>query len=236
MSNSITIEALPNVPTIVRGDDIGKIVLNTLKVAGFKIQENDVLCVASKAVSVAEGREISLEDIEVSDAAEKIYGKIPRKDVRTIQVMINETGKPDGSGLVVTGSHIAGWLPSGLRLTSAGVDKKDDTSVYLLPKDADASAKFIGHRILEATNQNVGVVITDSDGREDKRGATQVAVGVYGIPPLRVTDTEETICDMLAASAALVMGQRGAGRPIALIRGVEYVFDDSVSIVDATTR
>ena len=91
---------------------------------------------------------------------------------------------------------------------------------------------------------NVGVIITDSDGRVDKLGATQVAIGVYGIPPLRynkafdlITKKEkqisETICDMLAASAGLLMGQRGQNKPVVIISGFEFDFDKNSSINDS---
>lgn len=90
----------------------------------------------------------------------------------------------------------------------------------------------------------MAVVITDSDGREDKRGATQVAIGIYGIPPLRKTAVidsngetikfqEETLCDMIAASAGLVMGQRGTGIPAVIIKGIEYEWSETTNIKDA---
>ena len=90
---------------------------------------------------------------------------------------------------------------------------------------------------------NVAIIITDSEGRPDKRGSAQIAIGAYGIPPLRVSETEvdggkikrseETICDMLAASAALLMGQRGFNRPVVRINGFDYKFDVDANINDA---
>jgi F420-0:gamma-glutamyl ligase len=78
------------------------------------------------------------------------------------------------------------------------------------------------------------VIITGSDGRVDKLGATQIAVGVHGIPPLRRGgEAEETLCDMIAAAAGIVMGQRDAGCPAALVRGVDYSFDADARITDA---
>jgi coenzyme F420-0:L-glutamate ligase / coenzyme F420-1:gamma-L-glutamate ligase len=243
MSDRVTVETVPNIPPIEPGQEIGDVLLTAIESAGATLAENDIICVASKIVSIAERRQISLEDVEAGDVATSIHQRVPRKDPRTIQLMIDETGKPDGSRLEISGSYIAGWMPNGLYLTSAGIDKVDAESVILLPEDADKSAKHIGQRILEATGINVGIIITDSDGREDKKGATQLAVGVYGVPPLRVTEytsaegktqtTEETLCDMLAASAALIMGQRGTNKPSVIIRGVDYTFDPTVTIRDA---
>jgi len=243
MSDRITIETLPNIPYIESGQEIGDILLTAIKSSGIILEENDIMCVASKAVSIAEQRQINLVDVEAGEIAKQIHERVPRKDVRTLQLMIDETGKPDGSRLEIQGNYIAGWLPNGLRLTSAGVDKMSAETVILLPENSDESAKRIGQRILESTGNNVGIIITDSDGREDKKGATQLAIGVYGVPPLRVTESvsdegktqvaEETLCDMVAASAALIMGQRGTNKPAVLIRGIDYEFNPNVVIQDA---
>ena len=243
MSDRITVETLPNIPYIESGQEIGDILLTAIKSAGIILEENDIICVASKAVSIAEQRQINLVDVDAGEIAKQIHERVPRKDVRTLQLMIDETGKPDGSRLEIQGNYIAGWLPNGLRLTSAGVDKMSAETVILLPENSDESAKRIGQRILETTGINVVIIITDSDGREDKKGATQLAIGVYGVPPLRVTESisdegktqvaEETLCDMVAASAALIMGQRGTNKPAVLIRGIDYEFNPNVVIQDA---
>ncbi len=243
MSERIQLEAIPNIPYIEQDDNVGQILVEAAQQVGIDFQENDIVCVASKAVSIAEGRFKNLSEVEVSEIAEQIHQKVPRKDPRAVQVIIDETGAPDGSRIDLGDNYIAGWLPNGLRLTSSGVDKNGPEEVILLPEDADASARVIGKTILEATGINVGVIITDSDGRIDKKGATQIAIGIYGLPPIRSTETidetgkpkvsEETVCDMLAASAALIMGQRGTNKPAVLIRGYDYKFDKNSSIRQA---
>ena len=141
-------------------------------------------------------------------------------------------------------NYIGCRLENGLKLTSGGIDKKSVDEVFLLPKNPDASAKRISEYLKLSLGKNVAVVITDSDGREDKRGATQVAIGIYGIPPLRKTAVidsngetikfqEETLCDMIAASAGLVMGQRGTGIPAVIIKGIEYEWSETTNIKDA---
>ena len=116
--NNIQITALPNVPYIDNGDNISDIIINSVDNAKITFKENDILCVSSKAVSISEGRIMSLNDVVVSDVANKIHKKIPRKDPRTIQVIIDETGSPDGSRIDLDINYIAGWLPNGLRLTN----------------------------------------------------------------------------------------------------------------------
>ena len=246
MPNRILIEVLLNVPLIQEGDDISQIILDKAEETGITFKELDIICVASKAVSTAEGRSLSLANIEVSQVAKHIHRQIPRKDPRAIQVIIDETGQPDGSRLDVRDNYIGGWLPNGLFLTSAGVDKNGPEEVILLPENPDASAKAIGKKIFGIKGVNVGVIITDSDGRIEKQGATQIAIGVYGVPPLRVTESvtqagttktsEETVCDMMAAAAGLIMGQRGTNKPVVLIRGYEYTFNECSSIRESLSR
>lgn len=243
MSERISIEAVPNMPQIVAGDNIGEIIVNKSQETDFELKEHDILCIASKAVSSAEDNIVQLDTIEPSDVAHKIHERIPRKDVRAVQAIIDATGEPSGSRLEVKDNYVGGWLPNGLFLTSAGVDKLGSKELILLPEDADASARTIGHRILELTGINVAVIITDSEGRPDKRGSAQIAIGVYGIPPLRVSEaeldggkikkSEETVCDMLAASAALLMGQRGFNTPVVRISGFNYQFSPEATIDDA---
>ena len=245
MSERISIEAIPNMPEIVTGDDIGEIIVDKTRETNFGLKEHDILCIASKAVSLAEGEPVALDTVSVGDVAQKLHKLIPRKDPRTLQLIIDATGVDDASRLDLDDNYIAGWLPNGNRLTSAGVDKMDSEHVILLPEDPDKSASTIGTTILNATGINVAVIITDSDGRVEKRGATQVAIGVYGVPPVRVTEhaekgevvrNEETTCDMLAASAGLLMGQRGTNRPVVLIRGHEYEFNKTATIFDALVK
>ncbi len=243
MNSQISIEGIPNIPFVEASQDVGEIILAAIESAGIELRDNDIICIASKVISIAEERVVKLTDIVASDTAQQIHQKVPRKDARIIQFIINQTGKDDASRVVVQDNYIAGGLPNGLRLTSAGVDKMDSETVILLPENSDQSAKLIGQKILESTGVNIGIIITDSDGREDKKGATQIAIGVYGIPPLRITEslmddgkksmTEETLCDMLAASAALIMGQRGTNKPAVLIRGVDYIFNPNVGIKDS---
>lgn len=234
----IRITDIQNFPHINSGDNLPSIIVNTLKESEFFPEEHDVFCVASKIVSLSEKRFVNLSTVTPGELALKIHEQAPNKDPRTIQLIIDATGDPSGKRLTVYGNFIGGWLPSGLYLTSAGIDKIDSEKVMLLPQNPDESAKKIGAKIFSEFGVNVGVVITDSDGRQDKAGATQIAVGVYGVPALRESyyggkKMQETICDMLAAAGGLIMGQRGTGKPVVIIRGLEYEFNPDAKIGDA---
>lgn len=230
---AFTVTAVEDILVIQPGDDLGGIIADALADAGHRLADGDVLCVASKIVSVAEARTVHLDAIRPTAHALRLHAQIPRKDARILQAIIDQTADPTGDRLSIADNHVAGWLPNGLMLTSAGVDKVGSDTILLLPVSPDASAARIADRIRELTGCRISVIVTDSDGRPDKRGATQVAIGVHGIPPLRNDHGEETLCDMLAAAAAVVMGQRDAGCPVAVLRGVKYTYDADARIGDA---
>lgn len=237
----ITLREIPNFPVIEKESNIGEVIVENLIKNKIFLSDGDVLCVASKIISIAENRIESLEGVSPTPLAYDIHKKIPRKDPRIIQRIIDQTEKKDNTRLDISDNYIGAWLPNGLKLTSAGIDKLDSEHIILLPKNSDKSAQIIGETIYKHFKVRVAVVITDSDGRIEKKGATQVAIGVYGFKPLRVNSlenekrTEETLCDMIAAAAGLIMGQRGTGKPVVIASGVPFEFNTKANINDALT-
>lgn len=234
----ITIEALHNFPKIERKCNLSAEIIRTIKNEEFNIRDNDILCIASKLISKSAGLFVDLKSINPSQLALRLHQQIPRKDPRLIQIIIDQTEDKSGKKLQISKNFIGGWLPNGLFLTSAGVDKIDAGTAIVLPKNCDEIAKRISDDIFDQLKVRVAIIITDSDGRIDKKGATQVAIGLYGVSGLRKSQYQdktnvETICDMLAASAGLLMGQKGKMLPIVKIRGIDYVFDKSATIRDA---
>nr|WP_255404454.1 coenzyme F420-0:L-glutamate ligase [Lactobacillus sp. UMNPBX16] len=151
----------------------------------FTIHNNDVLCIASKLISKSAGLFVDLKSINPSQLALRLHQQIPRKDPRLIQIIIDQTSDKSGKKLQTSKNFIGGWLPNGLFLTSAGVDKID-----------------------------AGISGLRKSQHEDKTNV-------------------ETICDMLAASAGLLMGQKGKMLPIVKIHGIDYTFDKFATIRDA---
>ena len=234
----ITIEALHNFPKIERKCNLSAEIIRTIKNEEFNIRDNDILCIASKLISKSEGLFVDLKSINPSQLALRLHQQIPRKDPRLIQIIIDQTSDKSGKKLQISKNFIGGWLPNGLFLTSAGVDKIDAGTAIVLPKNCDEIAKRISDDIFDQLKVRVAIIITDSDGRIDKKGATQVAIGLYGVSGLRKSQYQdktnvETICDMLAASAGLLMGQKGKMLPIVKIHGIDYVFDKFATIRDA---
>ena len=234
----ITIEALHNFPKIERKCNLSAEIIRTIKNEEFNIRDNDILCIASKLISKSEGLFVDLKSINPSQLALRLHQQIPRKDPRLIQIIIDQTSDKSGKKLQISKNFIGGWLPNGLFLTSAGVDKIDAGTAIVLPKNCDEIAKRISDDIFDQLKVRVAIIITDSDGRIDKKGATQVAIGLYGVSGLRKSQYQdktnvETICDMLAASAGLLMGQKGKMLPIVKVHGIDYVFDKFATIRDA---
>lgn len=210
----ITIEALHNFPKIERKCNLSAEIIRTIKNEGFNIRDNDVLCIASKLISKSEGLFVHLNSINPSQLALRLHQQIPRKAPRLIQIIIDQTEDKSGKKLKISKNFIGGWLPNGLFLTSAGVDKIDAGTAIVLPKNCDEIAKRISDDIFDQLKVRVAIIITDSDGRIDKKGATQVAIGLYGVSGLRKSQYQdktnvETICDMLAASAGLLWDKKG---------------------------
>ncbi|KAA8781343.1 coenzyme F420-0:L-glutamate ligase [Lactobacillus crispatus] len=234
----ITIEALHNFPKIERKCNLSAEIIRTIKNKEFNIRDNDILCITSKLISKSEGLFVDLKSINPSQLALRLHQQIPRKDPRLIQIIIDQTSDKSGKKLQISKNFIGGWLPNGLFLTSAGVDKIDAGTAIVLPKNCDEIAKRISDDIFDQLKVRVAIIITDSDGRIDKKGATQVAIGLYGVSGLRKSQYQdktnvETICDMLAASAGLLMGQKGKMLPIVKIHGIDYTFDKFATIRDA---
>ena len=234
----ITIEALHNFPKIEKNCNLGTEIIKTIKNENFILHNNDVLCIASKLISKSAGLFVDLKSINPSQLALRLHQQIPRKDPRLIQVIIDQSEDKNGKKLQISKNFIGGWLPNGLFLTSAGVDKLDANTAMVLPRNCDEIAKKISEDIFDQLKVRVAIIITDSDGRIDKKGATQVAVGLYGISGLRKSRYEdktnvETISDMLAVSEGLLMGHRGKWLTIVKIHGMEYVFDKTATIRDA---
>ena len=234
----ITIEALHNFPKIEKKRNLSAEIIKTIQKEAFTIHNNDVLCISSKLISKSEGLFVDLNSISPSQLALRLHQQIPRKDPRLIQIIIDQTSDKSGKKLQTSKNFIGGWLPNGLFLTSAGVDKIDAGTAIVLPKNCDEIAKRISDDIFDQLKVRVAIIITDSDGRIDKKGATQVAIGLYGVSGLRKSQYQdktnvETICDMLAASAGLLMVQKGKMLPIVKIHGIDYVFDKFATIRDA---
>ena len=235
----LTLRALDGVPMVKAGDDLAGIILDAVSAASLALQARDVVVLAQKIVSKAEGRLIELRGIEPSAKAVEIAAQSD-KDPRVVQLILDESDEVlrVRPGAVIVG-HRLGFVAA-----NAGIDQSnigngnDDDRVLLLPLDPDGTCDRLRAELKTRTGIDVAVVIIDSIGRAWRNGTVGTAIGVSGMAGLldlrakpdlfgRPLKTSELgLADELASAASLVMGQSSEGRPIVLARGVPYARRD----------
>ena len=220
MIRILPVEGLPEVRA---GDDLAELIA-----ARAELESGDVLVVAQKAVSKAEGRTVRLAEVEPSDEARWLAGD---EDPRRLEVILTESKR-----IVRTRPPLViAQTRHGFVCASAGVDSSnapEPETVVLLPEDPDSSAARIRERLRELAGAEVGVIVSDSFGRPWRQGTTDVAIGLAGIRPLldlkgvrdpagyELHATVIAVADELAGAAELVLGKT-SGIPVALIRGYD---------------
>ena len=225
----ISIRPVEGLPEIREGDDLGALIADRAE-----LLDGDVLVVAQKAVSKAEGRVVRLDEMEPSaQALELAAGEDPRR----LEVILRESAR-----LVRTRPPLViAETRHGFVCASAGVDSSNAPeagTVVLLPEDPDASAARLRERVRELAGAEIGVIVSDSFGRAWRQGTTDVAIGIAGIRPLidlkgkrdaagyELHATVIAVADELAAAAELAMGKT-SGIPAAVIRGYDASGDGS---------
>lgn len=227
----IEIFPIPGIPLVQPGDDPAALVVEAAEAAGLSLRSDDILVVAQKIVSKAEGRLVRLADVTPGEEALRLAQETD-KDARVVQAVLDDSAAVVRARLgVLIVEQSSGWVCAHGGLDHSNVAPEEDETVALLPADSDASATAIRGRIEAKTGAVVAVLISDSHGRPWKMGTVGVCIGCAGLPALwdqrGLTDlfgyelvaSEECIADELCAAATLVMGQSSEGRPAAIIRG-----------------
>lgn len=235
----LSLIALPGIPLIRAGDDLAHLLGDALKAADIAPVAGDVLVLAQKIVSKAEGRQVSLADVTPSPAAMDIAARA-HKDPRVVELILSESSEimRVRPGVIIVRHRL------GLVLANAGIDHSNverDGEVLLLPRDPDASCAALRMRLRERTGTDISVVIIDSLGRAWRYGTVGTAIGASGLPGLldlrgrrdlfdRALQTSELgYADEIAAAASLLMGQAGEGRPAVLVRGLAPIRDGNAA-------
>jgi coenzyme F420-0:L-glutamate ligase/coenzyme F420-1:gamma-L-glutamate ligase len=227
----LTAAAVEGLPEIEVGDDLATLIAPRLP---FAAEDGDVIVIAHKAVSKAEGRVRALSEVEPSAHARDLARELaaqPEKDPRLVQVVLDESREilRAERGVLICVTH------HGFVCANAGVDASNvpgEDSVVMLPRDPDASARAIRARFRELTGVAPAVVVTDSFGRAWRNGQADVTIGCAGLVPLEdwrgaddytgreMKATWIAIADELAAAADLARAKDGR-QPAVIIRGVE---------------
>ena len=239
VSSELLVRAIAGVPTINSGDDLFEVIVSALARAETDLADGDIVVLASKIVSRAEGCFVDLGSIVPSDAAEHLGGEVD-KDPRLVELILRESvgiSRKTTGALIVR--HRLGFLSAnaGIDASNAapfGAPESSGPWLLVLPRDPDATAAALRAKLGERFSANVGVLITDSWGRPFRRGTVGFALGVAGLPAVwdrrgavdrhgRVLEaTESAVADSIAAAADLVAGQADEGRPLTLVRGLRF--------------
>ncbi len=231
-SDRCSLFALPGIPDVQPGDDAGRLLLDALDRAGLVLQDGDVVAVAQKIISKAEGRLVDLATVMPSERAIELAGQSD-KDPRLVELILRESEEVSRvrPGVIIV-RHRLGFTSANAGIDRSNVGPGGEERVLLLPADPDRSAHRLRDLIIAERGATVGVVITDSHGRPFRLGTVGVAIGVAGLPALwdrrgeadrygyRLQHTDVGVADEIAAAAGLLMGQAAEGQPAVLIRGL----------------
>jgi coenzyme F420-0:L-glutamate ligase/coenzyme F420-1:gamma-L-glutamate ligase len=233
---------LPQIPLIIPGDNLADLLLSSLQSARVALEDGDILVVAQKIVSKAEGRLVNLTNITPSKEALDL-AKRSEKDPRLVELIIRESNEVlrVRPGTIIV-EHRLGFVCASAGIDHSNVQGEDGNPedwVLLLPDDPDHSAFEIRRRIKIASGNRIGVMIIDSHGRAWRLGTIGTAIGISGIPGLvdergwqdlfgyRLKITIVAAADELAAAASLVMGEAAEGIPAVHVRGFPHPLRES---------
>jgi len=220
-------------PDIRPGADLGATVLEVLARNDLRPQPGDVLVLAQKVVSKAEGAVVQLAEVTPTARAEQL-AREAEKDSRLCQVILAESRQilRIRPGLIIA-EHRLGFICANAGVDFSNVGLGTDW-VTLLPRDPDQSASRLRERIAQAHGVEVAVIINDTHGRPWREGAVGVAIGIAGLEPIYsyigqedrygyvLHSSIESVADELAAAASLLQGQAAEGTPLVVIRGARF--------------
>ena len=231
----VTLSAIAGVPLVRPRDDLAGLLISACERSTLIPADGDILVVAQKVVSKAQGRYVDLAGVVPSARAQQLAAEV-NKDPRLVEVILRESRRVvrHRPGVLIV-EHRLGFV-----LANAGVDRSNVDPqagiepVLLLPNDPDGSAATLLTRFAAHFKKTLAVVIIDSFGRAWRRGTVGVALGAAGLPAvmdlrgrpdlfghaLRVTQTG--FADEIAAAASLLMGQADEGMPAVLVRGLAW--------------
>lgn len=234
MSLSLSLTAVPHIPHIQPGDNIAEVILQALAAADLSLQNGDILVIAQKIISKAEGRSVNLADVQPGERAQEVAAQTA-KDPRVVELILQESDEISRmrEGVLIVRHRL------GFTSANAGIDRSNvsqagaEETVLLLPLDPDGSAAKIQAIIEAKSGVEVGVIVSDSHGRPFRQGTVGVAIGVAGLPALwdrrgefdlygyELQHTTVGVADEIAAAAGLIMGQANEGIPVVLMRGLQ---------------
>ncbi|MEA4812126.1 MAG: coenzyme F420-0:L-glutamate ligase [Anaerolineaceae bacterium] len=241
-ARELKLSALRGIPQIKEGDDLAVLIWEALKENAKKLKDGDILVLAQKIVSKAEGRLVNMRNVRASKEASELaefLGKRPEL-VEMILQESNEVLRTRPGTIIV--EHKNGFV-----CANAGIDHSNvkgpwgnnEDWILLLPEDSDRSAQKIREGLEDLSGKKIGVMIIDSYGRAWRNGIVGACIGLAGLPALvdmrgkadmyqyQMRVTVIAAADELAAAASLMMGQTNEATPVVLVRGFPYALRES---------
>ena len=227
----LSITGLHGIPLVQAGDDLTAILLTAFATAGVELADGDVLVVAQKIVSKAEGRLVRLDQVTPSATATALAAETD-KDPRIVQLILDESTEivRKSRGVLIT-RHRLGVVCANAGVDQSNIDHRGAAAALLLPQAPDASAARMQRTISARTGRRIGVVISDSSNRPWRLGTVGIAIGAAGLtvlddrrgqPDLFGRELQATLinrADAIANAAMLVMGESTERIPAALVQG-----------------
>ncbi len=241
--NSVTLIALPNIPLVQPGDDLAGLIFTAIQAAGLTLANTDIVVVAQKIVSKAEGRFVRLAEVTPSARALEL-AEITGYPPPYVEVILGDTAAIIRAkrGLLIV-EHRLGFISA-----NAGVDQSNvgaEPGLLLrLPEDPDASARTLRRRLAELAGVLPPLLIIDSHGRPWRWGTVGVTIGLSGLAPVQdcrgmpdlfdrpLQRTDVGFADQIAAAASLLMGQAAEGCPVVIVRGLSFTVDETARAAD----
>lgn len=236
MRMSVLIAPIPGIPDIRPGDDLARILGDALETSDG-LRTGDILCIAHKIVSKAEGQIIDLGAVTPSDEAAEMAAELNKSPAK-VEVILQQSARvvrafkrPEQAEGTMICEHRLGFISANAAVDASNAE--GENTVITLPQDPDASARRLGSALEARFGAEIGIVITDTFGRPWRLGQVNVAIGLHRVPaktsdvgttdawgrPLSVT--EPAFCDELAAASGLVIA-KAAKTPVVLFRGVSW--------------
>jgi coenzyme F420-0:L-glutamate ligase / coenzyme F420-1:gamma-L-glutamate ligase len=240
MSDRLEVFAIPRVPMVSAGDDLPSLIADAVLHAGRTLHDGDVVVIAQKIVSKAEGRSVDLATVTPTAEAIALAADVG-KDPRLVQVVLSESVRVVRSrpNLMIM-QHRLGFVMANAGVDQSNVAPSDGVQrALLLPVDPDGSAETIRAALAKRFGVKLGCVINDSFGRPWRRGTAGVAIGCAGLPSLidlrgqpdlfgRILEVSIIgFADEIAAAASLLQGQAAEGQPVVIVRGLTWTAPDA---------
>lgn len=235
MNAGLQLIPLREFPLVEPGDKLDQLLLESLRANELELQDGDLLVIAQKVVSKAEGRYVRLADVDPGPEAIALAAATD-KDPRQAELILRESRQVlrRRPGVIIV-EHKLGYVHANAGIDKSNIPSPDsDPGVLLLPEDSDRSAQALRKSLTSASGAEIAIIINDSAGRAWRNGTVGMAIGCAGMEPLRnqVGDpdlfgrelevTEVAVADELAAAASFVMGQAAEGLPVVLVRGANW--------------